>query len=149
MYLRMLSAKCQQFCPETVGEINTPSDHSGYELSQWETTLQHNVVSHWLNPQPEWCLHPITMVIWHIGEMSWVPNLDYQWTLAQSIWLAVPIMTYGICQWHVWLSEQLTTELGLLVSKPKKILLTDLESSPIRYGFRNAWWALWNLSGVS
>ena len=30
-----------------------PRDHSGYSLSQWETTLQCNVVSHWLRPYPE------------------------------------------------------------------------------------------------
>ena len=29
-------------------------DHSGYGLSQWETTLQCKVVSHWLSPCPEW-----------------------------------------------------------------------------------------------
>ena len=34
--------------------------HSGYGLSQWETSLQCNVVSHWLSPYPEcsvqwWC----------------------------------------------------------------------------------------------
>ena len=31
-------------------------DDSGYELSQWETTLPCNVVSHWLSPCPEWSL---------------------------------------------------------------------------------------------
>ena len=30
--------------------------HSGYGLSQWETTLQCNVVSHWLSPYAEWSL---------------------------------------------------------------------------------------------
>ena len=30
--------------------------HSGYGLSQWETTLQCNVVSHWLSQYPEWSL---------------------------------------------------------------------------------------------
>ena len=29
-------------------------DHSGYGPSQWETTLQCNVVSHWLSPYTEW-----------------------------------------------------------------------------------------------
>ena len=29
-------------------------DHSGYGLSQWETTLHCNVVSLWLSPYPEW-----------------------------------------------------------------------------------------------
>ena len=31
-------------------------DHSGYGLSQWETTLHCNIVSHWLSPYPEWSL---------------------------------------------------------------------------------------------
>ena len=30
--------------------------HSGYGLSQWETTLHCNVVSHWLSQYPEWSL---------------------------------------------------------------------------------------------
>ena len=29
------------------------SDHYGYGLGQWKTTLQCNVVSHWLSPYPE------------------------------------------------------------------------------------------------
>ena len=32
-------------------------DHSGYELSQWESTLHCNVVFHWPRPYPEWFLH--------------------------------------------------------------------------------------------
>ena len=39
-------------------------DHSGYGLSQWETTLRCNVVSHWekkLNPYPEW---PLSLQCW-------------------------------------------------------------------------------------
>ena len=31
-------------------------DHSGYGISQWETTLQCNVVSHWLSPYTKWSL---------------------------------------------------------------------------------------------
>ena len=31
-------------------------DHSGYGLSQWETTLHCNVVSHWQSPCTEWSL---------------------------------------------------------------------------------------------
>ena len=30
--------------------------YCGYGLSQWETTLHCNVVSHWLSPNPEWFL---------------------------------------------------------------------------------------------
>ena len=28
-------------------------DHSGYRLSQWEMTLQCNIISHWLSPYPK------------------------------------------------------------------------------------------------
>ena len=31
----------------------TCMDHSGYGISQWETTLHWNIVSHWLSPYPE------------------------------------------------------------------------------------------------
>ena len=33
-----------------------PIDHSVYGLSQWKTTLQCNIVCHWLNPYKEWSL---------------------------------------------------------------------------------------------
>ena len=33
-----------------------PRGYSGYGLSQWEMTLQCNVISHWLSPCPEWSL---------------------------------------------------------------------------------------------
>ena len=32
-------------------------DHCVYELSQWEMTLQCNVISHWLSSYTEWSLH--------------------------------------------------------------------------------------------
>ena len=31
-------------------------DYSGYGFSQWEATLQRNVVSHWWGLYPEWCM---------------------------------------------------------------------------------------------
>ena len=34
----------------------TDTNHSGHGLRQWETTLQSNVVSHWLSPYTEWSL---------------------------------------------------------------------------------------------
>ena len=43
--------------------------HSG--LSQWETTLQCNVVSHWLSPYPEWAI--ILLINWGIS--PWHPFL--------------------------------------------------------------------------
>ena len=38
-------------------------DHSGYRLSQSETTLHYNAVFHWLNPYAEWSL-PGREVLW-------------------------------------------------------------------------------------
>ena len=31
-------------------------NQSGYGISQWETTLHNDVVSHWLSPYPQWSL---------------------------------------------------------------------------------------------
>ena len=31
-------------------------NNSGYGLSQWETTLHSNAISHWLSPSPEWSM---------------------------------------------------------------------------------------------
>ena len=36
-------------------------DYSGCGLSQWETTLQCNIVSHWLRPYPEWSQERLLM----------------------------------------------------------------------------------------
>ena len=38
------------------------NDHSGHGLSQCETMLRCNIVSHWLRPYPEWSLRIISMV---------------------------------------------------------------------------------------
>ena len=38
------------------GFVIQSRDHSGDALSQWEMTLQCNVISHWLSPCPEWLL---------------------------------------------------------------------------------------------
>ena len=43
--------KCKQSLSGNVN-VQLPRDHSGYVSSQWETTLQYNVVSHWLSPYP-------------------------------------------------------------------------------------------------
>ena len=40
-------------------------EHPGYGLSQWETTLQCNVVSHWLSSYPEWSLGQLCSWIAH------------------------------------------------------------------------------------
>ena len=37
--------------------VNRTWDHSGYRLSQWETTLQCNDVSHWLSSYLRWYRH--------------------------------------------------------------------------------------------
>ena len=41
----------------TCVQVMACKDHSGYGLSPWETTLQCNVVSHWLSPYP--------LPVWH------------------------------------------------------------------------------------
>ena len=42
-------------------------DHSGYGFSQWETTLQCTVVSHWLSHCPEFSLCLLLeLMVWHI-----------------------------------------------------------------------------------
>ena len=38
---------------------DSPRDRAGHGHSQWEPTLQCNVVSHWLSSYPEWPLLPI------------------------------------------------------------------------------------------
>ena len=42
------------------------NDHSRYELSQWETTLHCNVVSHWLGPYPQWSLSTAMTKVDHV-----------------------------------------------------------------------------------
>ena len=39
-----------------INALDLIRNHFGYGLSQWETTLHSNVVSHWLTPYPEWSL---------------------------------------------------------------------------------------------
>ena len=58
MHSEMSSAKWRPFCLSlnvlSIEQLHW--DHSGYVVSQWETTLHCNVVSHWLNPYQEWSL---------------------------------------------------------------------------------------------
>ena len=49
--------KWSQFRRHTVQPTKYQEDHSEYELSQWEMTLQCIVVSHWLCPYPEWSVN--------------------------------------------------------------------------------------------
>ena len=49
-------------------------DHSGYGLSQWETTLHYNVVSHWLSPYPEWSLRCWKVTSDIAGKLAWRPK---------------------------------------------------------------------------
>ena len=37
-------------------DVSYFNDHSIFGLSQWETTLHCNVISHWVNPCTGWCL---------------------------------------------------------------------------------------------
>ena len=92
-------------------------DHSGYGFSQGETTLQCNVVPHWLSPYPEWSLfmmsdiqtlqgfegHTICNVIGHVdlvvmtGTTLLVPCHVVK--PLQLIWIP------GTCRFHLQMSN--------------------------------------------
>ena len=48
------------------GQDSIYNDHSRYGLSQWETTLHCNVVSHWLGPYPQWSLSTAMTKVDHV-----------------------------------------------------------------------------------
>ena len=54
-------------------------DHIVYAPSQWETTLQCNVVSHWLGAYAKWSLH-LTVV-----GGSWEADTDLRWQATGSV----------------------------------------------------------------
>ena len=52
--LNMVHSCRKIYDPGLTNAVDYTRDHSGYGHSQWKTTLQCNVVSHWLSPYPEW-----------------------------------------------------------------------------------------------
>ena len=63
--VNLISCICMitNFLSDSISDIDTVDplvaefrDHCGYGLSQWETMLLCNIVTHWLSPYPEWTL---------------------------------------------------------------------------------------------
>ena len=69
-------------------------DHSGHELSQWETTLHCNVVSHWLSSYSEWAMKSM-----HPQYIPW--NVHAAETLCVLLWLVTRFDPYpaGLLHW--------------------------------------------------
>ena len=58
-----------------------------YGLSQWETTLQSNVVSHWLNPYPTWSLlyiYRLCCILRYLSGRAWDPHHSTSWFCLRS-----------------------------------------------------------------
>ena len=77
MHLKMPSAKCLDiFSRANVSTLpRQHRDQSVHGLSQWETTLQYKIVSHWPSPYPELSLqqawtHPICHKNHHIKRVN-------------------------------------------------------------------------------
>ena len=68
-------------------------DHSGYGLNQWNTTLECNIVSHWLNPHPEWSL------------------IFYQGHYASNI---LVIFMFSYCVWESMAGDWLSFNAGII-----------------------------------
>ena len=66
-------------------------DHSGYRLSQWETTLHHNVVSQRLIPYPELSLPSPTK---HC--QAWIANIFYAGNNCAHLMFTLPISSHLI-----------------------------------------------------
>ena len=76
--------------------VNTIWDNFGYGLSQWETPIQCNVVSHWLSPYQEWSL---TMVADVQATQGW--SLPGIFRIAASAPEYVMLYAYGYACTHV------------------------------------------------
>ena len=68
----------------------------GYGLSQWETTLHCNGVSHWLNPYPEWSL------LWHLQTQWWLGSGPVYTTLRGLC--VTTLCDFSLLQgiWYYW-----------------------------------------------
>ena len=98
-----------------------PWSHSGFGLSQWETMLHSNVVSHWLSPYPGWFL-PVSKwahfkaraLLWESSPMLLVK-------------MVAPLETYrfvfGVLEWQVSYKKY-----DFKISNP--LLLIMLRTSP-------------------
>ena len=57
--------------------VNEAFPHPGYGLSQWETTLQFNVVSHWLSPYLQFYLPRWRLFIYFVWKNCWYRSQSY------------------------------------------------------------------------
>ena len=92
-------------------------DHSGYGLSQWETTLPCNVFSHWLSPYLEWslwylmlyrhicCAHLVNISRWRCHQ-NWAVLLLYpqhaQFSPPEASYRNVPHHFEGVFMVETW-----------------------------------------------
>ena len=87
-------------------------NHSGYGLSQWERTLQCNVVSHWMSPYTEWhlsirpCYYEIIMR-WHwnalpVNVHCFRRNTGQRWILSTKCQQSEALM---FCLLLAWLNH--------------------------------------------
>ena len=68
---------CDQNGSYPDNKFKSISDYSGYELRQWGTSLQCNVISYWLSSYPEWSLRSFvqdSMRIWEENTIFMVSN---------------------------------------------------------------------------
>ena len=73
----------------------TNRNKSGYGLSKWETTLQCNVVSHWLSPYPKCFLHgPLN---WLVVVNWWPMRLAKKSTHASRYYPSVWLVWWLLC----------------------------------------------------
>ena len=63
---------------------NKPRDHFVYAPGQWETTLQCNVVSHWLGTFTKWSLHTIYDTVSY-SYKHWKPRVFMMPTLSSLV----------------------------------------------------------------
>ena len=101
-----------------------------YAPSQWETTLQCNVISHWLGAFTKWSMEPFWCCNRNIPENVSIPRLPMPCRLASPVhqqpwyWLSVcishhfpePNMTPK--EWFMWFIFQSSTQKGNDYSKP-------------------------------
>ena len=75
-----------------------------YALSQWDTTLHCNVVSHWLGAYTKWCLHFLLFAIL-LGltaqYLRWFPKIQRTPSSHVTWWIHHPNLTWGIGAMHL------------------------------------------------
>ena len=71
IWLKNVVCEWRPFCLSlnVLKENQKCRDHSRYGLSQWDTTLQCNVISHWLSPYPE-CFLELSLLLHYTLESS-------------------------------------------------------------------------------